>query len=545
MLEFGVVRPVVALGCLFAAFGCGDVVFVDPDAALKSELVLVEAQRLNIEGDPRTYLHVRIGGRRGLDLVRLSARGVDGTIALPLADAHRQDCGAGQTCLSLTLGTGEIGALTELVLDAPDIGHRHARRIVEHDLRGYELVAEAAPLNAGVSLHVQDPLRLHFLGFETTDDGRRVVLFPRRFEALVAPGACGDPISPQSDDWELLDALPATVDAAFDDGALPATCVAVRPAEPAGGGSIAERTVRAGAVVRTFQHTYVPPTELSPLVYLPIFNLELPSEARCTEAQMLVGSAIRDAAIDIAASVTGGGTPHELSVVDLATKDGAPCRQLDAAWFDADALHQQVLDALRSAYGPEQRVRVVVVYVTNLRVPTPPTLSSAFTLLRARFAIDERYADFVVAIAPEEAVAALDSDRVIPWLATEEPTFRQSIRSELATSWPFKTSVHTSATVVPLTSDEDPVDVLYYRICGAVTLRPLGTPVFGSALGDPLAPPPEGPAYVVDLPDQTLEPAQTFVAPAVRVRWEGCEDLCDRPVPGDPSGLPWLMTNGC
>jgi hypothetical protein len=545
VLESIAVRAVVAALLLSITTGCAQVAFVDPDADLKAQLVIEEAQRLTVTDDPRVYFFVRIRGRAGEDLIRLSASGPDGAFALPLDDALRQDCGVGQRCLSITLPPGIPSGLTALTLEAPAIGHRDTTQIEERNLNAYQLVAEPLAGNEQVRLQINDPIRAAFPNTELVDGERQVELFPRKFETIWRPGPCGDPFDATADTWKEAAALPVTLSATFSEDEDPSVCLGVRPNAPDGGDTVATRTVGARAVITTFDHTYVPPTESSPLVYLTVFNLELPSEARCTEAQAQVSAAIRDAAIDIAASLEGAPV-LELSPLDLADLDGEPCRQYDEPSLAADILFDRIRADVETEYGPTRQVRAVIVYVTNLRIEMPEGLSQDFAQLRNQFDLSDTMRDFVVAIAPMEAHEGLDTDETLPWLATEEPTFRTSIRSLLATSWPFKTMIHSQNTIVPLTGEDDATRFQYYRVCQASVgaLFPLGEPLPDA---NALIPPPSGPAYRVDLPGQTLEPAIDYTSPIIALRWQGCEALCDRP---PPSALPgndtaWLLQEGC
>ncbi len=546
MLESVAVRPSFAALVCLASLSCAPVVFVDPDADLKAQLVIDQAERLLVDGDPRAYFFVRIRGRGGEDLIRLSALGADGSFALPLDEAVRQECGDGQACLAITLGPGIPSGLATLELDAPGIGHRHAAPIVERRLNSYGLAAEPLERNERVRVQVVDPIRIAFPTTELVDGRFERELFPRTFDTIWRPGACGDPFDAADEGWREAPGLPATITTTFSEGDDPAICVAVRPSRPAGGGAVRATTVNARAVITTFDHTYVPPTEVSPLVFLPIFNLELPSEARCTEAEALVTAAIREAAVDIASDVDEGSPILELAALDLADKDGEPCRQHDDPRFAPDVLFDRIRAEVETAYGAERRVRVVIVYVTNLRIEMPAALAGRFATLRNFFDFAPTLRDFVVAVAPEEAHDGLDTEETLPWLATEEPTFRASIRNLLASSWPFKTMIHSGNTIVPLVEEGDASRFQFYRVCQASTgaIFPLGEPLEGTSA---LVPPATGPAYQVDLPDQTLEPALEYTTPIVGLRWQGCEALCDRPPPLATPGFEtaWLLLEGC
>lgn len=525
------------IGAVALLAGCGNVVFIDPDATLKDELIVTDADRLRVDGDPRSYFHVVIGTRQGLDLFQLAASGPEGTIALPLADAHQQPCGTDETCFSFTLGPGVPDDLQDVALDAPTLGHRSSRRLRVRTLGAYQLDGAARSRNEQILMTVVDPIRTFFRGAD-----EQIQLFPRELEAVVRPGACGEPIDVFDPGWTTVTTLPFTLTATFSEGLDPSACIALRPAEPAGGGATASRTIPARAVVTTFTHTYAAPTELSPLVYMPIYNLELPSSERCSEAQMLIASALREAAAQIAADEAEGTDTLELDPINLANKDGIPCRQLDDPRIDDDVVGGRIEAQIRERFG-DRRVRVVFVYVTNLQIPMPMNLEVDLQNLREYFRTRGSIRDFMMAVAPEQAIRQLNTDDMLPWVATEEPSFRDSILAILAGLWPFKSAIHSPATIVPLVGEAEAGRYRYYRICTATPpVTALGAPVEGTTV---LAPPPEGPAYRVDLPEQILERAPLYVAPSVQVQWEACEALCDREAPDGNPGVPWLMDFGC
>jgi hypothetical protein len=73
------VRSLAGLALLLLG-GCGETIFIDPDGPRKAELVITTAQRLVVEGDPRTYLFLRVKTRGRLDDVRFSVVGPVGQL---------------------------------------------------------------------------------------------------------------------------------------------------------------------------------------------------------------------------------------------------------------------------------------------------------------------------------------------------------------------------------------------------------------------------------------------------------------------------------
>jgi hypothetical protein len=535
-----------------AVAACGDVVFVDPDQPLKDSLKIERAERLVVADDPRVYFHVRVASRRAIERVSLTVSGPSGAWRLPLEDAHTQRCGDRETCISLSLQPGLPLDADTMRLDLAAIGHHHEAPVTTRSLGRVILDGAAEAANTRVAVTVRDPIREYYSSVELVreldDDGElitesRTVLFPRAFEVEVRAGPCGLPAEASASGWVAAVGNPFTQHAEFSSGERPEACASVRPAAPAGGGGVAARTIGARALVTRFTHTYVPPIEIAPLVVQLFFDLELPNAERCSAAQELVRTAILEAAVDIAASRGQGAEILLLDSVQLAVANGTPCRQAADRSFDAEATFEAIQAQLRAAFGPSRRVRIVSVYVSNLDLDLPASLSASFDRLEGV----HREADvgaLKVAIAPSQPALRLRPERLLPWLATEDPTFRAVIRDLFREIWPFRTVVHTDATVVPLVSSEERERFSAFRVCSASSARAfaVGTRVGGRTVFQPLG---EGPAYSVALSPLVLIEAVAFQQPSVIVDWEGCAGLCDHPPPGGNSDTPWERTEGC
>jgi hypothetical protein len=547
----------VSAAAAFAA-ACGNTVFVDPDQALKESLVFTSVERLVVDNDERAYFEVHIGNRGALDRVRLYAEGPSIRFALPIDEAILQPCFDRETCISVTLGPGVPMDVDHLALEMPEIGYRTSARLAIARLGGYDFAGESRSNNHAVELHIDDPIRRHYSALEPSNtldaDGnpvasRSILLFPRAFEAIAAPGACSIPAGPKATGWTLETANPFNIDAAFSDGSNPLTCVSVRPSLPKDGNAVGALTIGARAVVTRFQHVYTPPVEISPLVFMILFDLELPTEQRCTEAEDLVRSSIMDAATDLAADAANGGIGGAeimmLDPIQIANAGGVLCHQANDRAFDGDATQQAVESALNARFGAVRRIRVVFVYASNLNLAVPPDLVSEVNILRAGFngSTHPNHRDLFLGIAPSKPLMFLSPDRSMDWLATDEPSFRGAIKELLKNLWPFKTVVHTDQTVVPLIENEEKGRFRAYRICSASeAIRPLGTRREGLSAIDVG---PDGPAYTVSLPPEVLVESLGFAAPSVTVDWEGCEGLCDLPAEGTDASIPWERAPGC
>lgn len=531
---------------------CGPVTFVDPHEALRASLEIVGAERAIIAGDPRAYLLVRIRSRDPVvtgtgaepPRITLAVEGTGGRFAVPLGQASFQRCGEAETCVSATVGPGLPRGLERVVLAYPELDHEHVASLTERELPGHGVQGAAEAGNGRIRGLLEDPLRAHYADPVRTvlPDGRvdLVLLFPHTFDALVLPGACGS--APRGDTlgWTPLTTNPFSLPAVFDGDGV--ACLAIRPGLPEGGAPVAQRTIPARAVVERFTHVYVPPVEVSPLVFLPLFDLELPEEARCAQARDLVRSAVLEAATDLAAGDGSGAEILALDPVEIAVnRDGVPCRQENDRTFAATAVAAQVHEALSAVFGT-RRVRVLLVYVTNLNLEPPEPLITALTALESALADGDVRRASLFAIAPERPLSRLTADGSLSWIATEEPSFRQTIKAILSTLWPFRTTIHTPDTVVPLLSAADAGRFEAYRLCSStepITL--LGT-TGGAGVW---VPGPEGPAYRVGLPPALLVDNAAYLEPVVVVGWEGCSSLCERPSPGAGDLDSWLLEGGC
>jgi hypothetical protein len=546
-----------AAGILFLAFGCGKVVFVDPDADLEAKLQFGVVERLIVDGDPRVYFHVRIASREAIDRVELSVSSPAGVFALPTAGAHRQACGRGETCLSVALGPGIPDDADEIALAVPSIGHRAVAPIVVRRLERHAVHAEAKDQNTRASITVVDPIRRLYADAEEVididEDGNETVretllLFPRTFDVLVHRGPCRGDVEPNDTGWRATSNSPFDTDIELSEGDDPLACAQIRPALPEHGAPVAFTTVSPRAEVVSFRHTYSPPVESSPLVYLPFFDLELPNAERCMEAENLIQDTLAEAATRIAQREEEGAEILGLPPVQIAEKDGVPCRQTNDRFFSPDAVSAAAVAALAEEFGPDRRVRILIVYAQNLEIGLSPLLDQNFNDLVAGFAYPgSPYQTFIFSIAPDAVLGTLEVSRQVAWLATEEPSFRETITTVLSEIWPFRSSIHTPTTVVPLLPSSEIARFSYYRICSSrpYDVRAVGTPASNSD-GRVRVVPPEGPGFQApSLMPQTLVERSSFIIDNLVVEWQGCERLCDRPAPGGDPRVPWLDTPDC
>lgn len=535
-----------ALAASLLLGGCGDTVFVDPDAEWKASLVLREARRFTIPGDPRDYVFVRIPTRRRPDDLRLGVLGPDGRFELPAADLVWSDC-AGGSCGAWTGPGGLPHALDRVELASDRLVHVHARALSAEPLGPYGADLVAIDANQRLEITIDDPIRRVLASPELVpaDDPdappRFVDPFPRAFDAWLGPGGCGRPPAPNDAAWTPLPAAAAELELRFEPAPEAAVCVALRPRAPGGGPAVLQARVRPAAVLEGFERLYAPPVVRGPVVWRTLFDYEIPTAERCEAAQRFVEATIAEAAD---AATEGAAATERLGLppVQIAVREGVRCRQTEDRSFDAIAVADEIEAELQERFGTEREAHVLLVFASNLDLPLPDPLRSAVRRTASRLAAREGRQVSLVVIGPESVGATLGASARIDVGAIEEPEFRAAIVETLLQHWPHRTELHAASTVVPLGDAEAIPRYAGFRVCDAShRVEPLGTPLGGGAF----APGPEGPALRVALPVQRLVPSADFRPSVVRVRWQGCAARCDRPPPRSPEGTPWWGGGGC
>lgn len=508
--------------------------FVDPDAALKARLRVLSARRFAVDGDPRTYLRVVVGARAGLKTARLRARTESGDRALlPLGGQTRAPCRTDATCFEIVAGPGLLPPATDAVeLEVPALGHRSSGPLTQARLGPYAIEAEAIEANETLRVRMtRDPIAERL----ADEPAEGAPPFARGFEAAVAPGPCG---AAARGPWREVEGFPADVDAALDAGGR--GCVAVRPRRPPGGPAVALRTVRARALVQRFRHVYQPPEVAAPLVWLVLFDLELPSPSRCRRAQEALRDAVDRIAREIAAEERRPPPALGLSPVEIAVDDGVPCRQPEGRSFDPEAVARRAAQELEAASLPASEVRLLLIYATNLAARSPGVVNVLVDLEDA-LAARGLGGSYLVAVGPEIAVTGVGAEGRIPWVSTLEPAFADALFEVLGRAWPFRSVGLGERAVVPLTDASSARAIEAFRICDAsADVEPLGARV-GTRAYRPVD---GAPAYRVRLPPQRLVESAAFERPIVEVTWESCRGLCDRPAPGRPRSSTWLAEEG-
>lgn len=504
---------------------------MDPQGILRESLTLRRAQIFSIEGDPRVYGQVVLDGSEaeaGVEM-RLAVRAEGAERLLPMGSAVVSSCGSDALCSRGAWARGLLEGAEQIVVSFPDLEHRLLAPIQARNLGAYELSAEVLSGNEAVRISLVDPLE-GSLGGDDLDPWRR------RFEVASFPGGCTGELR---GDWEPVLKWPAEVSLRLS-GDL-SGCVAIRPEGDSDGPAVAIETVGARAVKRRFTHVYRPPSQPAPLVWAPIFDLEIPGEARCRRTLAALSEAVEEEALAIAREDRRNAPVLGLSPLETAILDGVPCRQADGRAFDPVEIAQNWEAELQAIGSEGLPLRVLIIYATNLALELPSHLRSLFERLSGEL-VARGIAVEWIALGPEAALQGLETRDAIPWVSTLDPAFRDAVAGLLGRRWPYESILHTPETVVPLTTALDAEGLVAWRICSSSPIvEPLGVPVGTGAQ----APVEGGPAYRIDLALPLLQPSAEFRAPVVEVEWEGCYAFCDRAPPGRTPDSSWFTRDSC
>mgnify|MGYP006293523925 CR=1 FL=1 len=494
------------------------------------------ARAFSVVDDPRVYLRAEVGARIDPRETRWWAlTGAQERLALPEDLRTSGPCGEGRQCFEWVLGPKALDGAREVGFTVAALDHESSARLERVAAGGYELDVELLDENRRARIRLSaDPLDAALLD-EPSAPGRPP--FPRSYEVAMRPGPCSAPFDEA--DYAEAAPLPVEVEPRFDDEAL--ACFGLRPVRPRPGPAVATRTVPARAIARRFAHTYLPPVVSAPLVFLPVFDVEIPNPERCQQTQEALEAAVRSVALDITRADRQGAPVLGLAPIQVARADGVACRQTSGRRFDGAAEAMARRSALAEAGLDPDGVRVLVLYAYNLPLPVPPGLRLDLrALLEALGPPGERA--YLVTLGDEGVLSELDPDGRLAWTSTLEPTFRDRLDPVLSDAWPFQTVLHDEATVVPMTDGAGAAGLSAFRICRSrPTVLPLGVDL-GDRAFDPGR---EGPAYRVALPEQRLIPARSLTRASVEVEWEGCYALCERPGPGRTAGISWLREDSC
>lgn len=503
--------------------GCGEVGLIDPEADLRAALTLGGAVRLEVLGDPSTYV---LAESRVVDLPRpylLWLEGPDERVVVPTTSIHETRCDDDRLCWVLTLPA--LGFTPdELVLDVPSIRHesRAPIALVPAAPRAVQLDPRSSGL--GLEIAIADPL----------DEAVAERRWPwrRAYDLRVTPGACAAPAADDAPGWLRAQPARTLVPVAADTWPV---CFELRPREPVGAPAWV-RTVDPVARVDTFDHAYVPPLERAPLVWRILSDLQLPSEAACARSEARVEGAIAAAAEALAAGSGEPLTVYGLPTLRLALADGRPCQQAPDRRLDVAALRAELDAQVIARFGDTTRVRTLVVYVTNLDTEPPEGLREDFGRLMATDETASLRRLALVSISPPRGAVG-PALSTIDFAAATEPAFAAAVLDGLRGVWPFGTLIHTAQTRIPLVPPDARDRYRYFALLSAsAPVVPVGQRYAGVFVPDDA-----GPAYTVPLEPQLLEPAASTSRPQITVSWSGCRDRCGYPARAR-SPAPWVLS---
>jgi len=512
---------------------CGDVKFqLAPFTPQKVELLYSDQEHV-------TIVRWRVDASPPLEGTRFELWGPDGYRPISFADSVFP--GGVVACAD---GQGSCAQyVTREALSAPP--HTHLVRAV-HETYGTLIGTEFKSRQLSTTFTMDsffrprnDMVFINITSDQIAADGPYV--FPRTFERAMWPaaGVCLSEVPPpEGVSFSTLDPTGGFApETPLTDSGL--YCVATRPI-PADGGErgLAEVRVATWPEVETFETTYAPPVEVSPITYQIVFDLEIVPD-RCPDTISKIESVVRDNLRPFGVTVS----VRQLPTINLAQDSKSNCTQanLDRT-VPSEAMAQEIKKAVTEF--PQLHQQFHLLYFNNLDVPLPEKLNESWRVLFDALGSPPGYDLLVFPWMFNPGFAAL-SDlelgwNVTPWSTAMDPGLKEAIVN-YATNLPYRTQTHDALEPVPLmeaaavtahagqlmkmcTSSPNAIPVLTKP-----QLQPIVTPSWKILANDP-------PAYLVTLREQIAEPAGSFVETRSLVRYQICSRYC--------SDHPYVNTSG-
>jgi hypothetical protein len=291
--------------------------------------------------------------------------------------------------------------------------------------------------------------------------------------------------------------------------------------------------------VTEMHQTFMPPVEVSPVIYQIVLDLQIEATDRCDSSRMKIENLV-----DKYMGMSGGA-----QVVKIATKNiamnpdptGAPsnCAQADAALPSVD-MADAVLQTVTSF--PQTHQQFHFLFFNNLDAALPsmsPLLQSLSTFFSdvqmapSPYQLELRNWLFNPGLFAATGPTWWMSPLTEPWLDADDPNFEQMLATYVQANLPFKSQVWDSSVPIPLLSASDAaaLDGDFFKICRAVpNVRPVYTspvvPLSGYAWPIMAANPP---GYTLDLYPQIDVPGPSFLPTTVSVDFQICSAYCDHP----------------
>jgi len=364
-----------------------------------------------------------------------------------------------------------------------------------------DFVAEFTPNDAAVSIAIRDP----FIDFEL---GRLL----RDFTLSVRDETCATSLV-DATTTEVVSALPAPTPLSVEGR----YCARVSTARTLLDVPIVTRPI--------FVHTastYVPPPIVAPAVVVPVFDLEIPDEARCHTLVMLLQGVIAASAQELGASIT---TPIELS----AGVDGSPdCRHRDDVVLDPNAYRARVQGLIDVDTPP----RVLMVIVSNVEASIGPPLQESLYQASTFTEGYETVLD-VALLGTESAAASFPFLQTKPWTFALDPQLKETLRSVLSAVLPYRRYEHPADMLIPFFSMPPAADWFGFKVCSS-TLALEPTVTF-----NPYASPDPAAGYRFMLTTE-FQPNFAFLPVTQVADLEICTAYC-----AQPQAAAWRMSTAC
>jgi hypothetical protein len=315
-------------------------------------------------------------------------------------------------------------------------------------------------------------------------------------------------------------------------------CVGVRPIPvDAGAAALAQARVATLPQLTNMQESFVPPVEVSPVIYQIVLDLEIPVPDQCPSSISTIESLV-----DKYMNMAGGAPVTKLPTMNLAvdpngTDGAANCHQLDGRALPAADMAEAVMKTV-SSY-PETFQQFHFLYFNNLNVPLPQSMTDSLqALFDALSAAPDPYQLRTISWLFNPGLARATGPQWTipdpPWLTAADPSFEMTLKSYVQQNLPYTSQTYDSSIPVPLMSPDAAAmyDGALFKICdSAPAVQPAYTspvmPLFGAYSWTIKASDPPG--YLVNLPYQADVPGPQFHAASASVDFQICTEYCDHP----------------
>jgi hypothetical protein len=521
-----------ATATVAGASGCGDVRFhLAPFTPQKVELLYADQEHVSV-------VRWRVDASPPLEGTEFELWGPDGYRRISFADSVFPG--------GITACADGHGACAQYVfrgkLELPD--HTHLVRAVQESygtLLGTEAKSRTITPTLGMDAFFRPQNDMVYVNTRDQIGADGPYVYPRTFERAISATktVCSDE-APEGVSFSTVDAsggfppeTPLT-----DEGIY---CVWTRPI-PVDGGERAAVVARIATwpEVETVDASFVPPVEVSPIIYQIVFDLEIVPD-RCAQAISTIEAAVRDnlRPSDVSDALV---KTRQLPTINLAPNGTASCTQATKRQVPAEGMAQEIKQAVTQF--PEVHQQYHLLYFNNLDAPLPGTLNESFRVLFDALGSPPGYDLLVFPWMFNPGLAALTDEElgwnITTWSSFEDPGLPIAL-SSYASRLPYRTQTHDYEEPVPLM--DAPAAAAHegqlIKICSAspeivpVTTKPsvqeIRAPSWPISADDP-------PAYKVYIRPQIAAPAGDFIETSSLVRYQMCKRYC--------TGHPYVALSG-